>query len=171
MKTKLIFMLTCSILINGVTYAAPFHPISEQSSAANASRAADGDKSRADQEASAEQPAHLRPAGNKRSGGIVGTGKRIAQVPRREARPTSSEINTRLAAVRESARAAKEGFAHNEILKSALPTRPPGAVPGRGSPANNLHHRDPNPAAIDGATNANSRNAGTINGTHMARRP
>jgi hypothetical protein len=68
-------------------------------------------------------------------------------------------------------RAAKGGLIQNETVNKALAVRTPSVVRPTVPSFNNVRHRGPNPAVIGGSTNSNRRNNGTINGTHMNRRP
>lgn len=175
MKTiSFIPIFACAALMIGTSYAVPSNPTYEQSSAESPSRVVDDGKHAQHEEASDEQPSHRHPSGNKhlRSSATATAGKHAEQVPKQEAFRNSSTMNVRPAALGESGRAAREGLVHNEILNnSALPTRPPSVVPRTGRSANDLRHRGPNPAVIDGAMNSNVRNTGSINGTRMNRRP
>jgi len=172
MKTvRLILAFACLIWI-----VKPSHAVQdstrEQSSAVSSS-ATDQPKDRPQPEAADEEPVHRRAPANRQSrrGGTATPGNRLQQIPKREAAPDSRAVNARSAVLGESGRAAREGFAQNEILNgSALPTRPTRIDPGRAVTANNPRHRDPNPAVVDGSMNTNTRNTGAINGTHMVRK-
>lgn len=172
MKTiSFIPIFACAALMTGTSYAVPSNPMYEQSSAESSSRTADDGKHAQPEEASDGRPSHGHASGNKhsRSSATATAGK---STPKREGYLNNSAMNVRPAALGESGRAAKGRLVQDEILNnSALPTRPPSVVPRRGTSANDLRHRGPNPAVIDGAMNSNVRNTGSINGTRMNRRP
>jgi hypothetical protein len=79
--------------------------------------------------------------------------------------------------------AAKGGFIQNETVHNASPVRTSSVVRPTVPSFNNARpgarswlwsagrHRGPNPAVVGGSANSDSRNAGTINGTCMNRKP
>ena len=66
---------------------------------------------------------------------------------------------------------AKGGLILNQTVNSASPIRTTSVVRPTGPILNSVRHRGPNPAVVGGSLNLRSSNAGTINGTHMNRKP
>jgi hypothetical protein len=67
--------------------------------------------------------------------------------------------------------AVKGGLVQNETVNNALRVRPPNVVRPVAPALSTARHRGPNPAVIGGSVNSITRNIGTINGTHMNRKP
>jgi len=66
--------------------------------------------------------------------------------------------------------AATGGLIPNGTLSKASPVRMSSVVRTTVPSFNNVRHRGPNPAVVAGSVNANTRNAGAINGTRMNRK-
>ena len=190
MKTTcLVFMLiSCAALMRATSNTAPDNPASQQSSSESATNtgralpresghaaAADDGNQPMDGKASDEPRDQGHSSENNRPRPRIGAEK--ANQPNqplnsRERSRYGNEMNVDGPALRQSGSAAKEGLVRDEALdNSALPTRPPSVVPRRGQSPNNVSHRGPNPAVMDGLANSNTRNTGAINGTRMNRRP
>lgn len=66
---------------------------------------------------------------------------------------------------------AKGIFTHNEVNNPVMTLRPRPAIQPVTSLRTNVRYRRSDPVVIGGVANSDRRNAGTINGTHMFRRP
>jgi hypothetical protein len=67
--------------------------------------------------------------------------------------------------------APKSGFIRKETVNNALAVRAPSVVRPTVPLLNNVRHRGPNPAVMDGSADFHGRNTAAINGTRMNRKP
>jgi hypothetical protein len=67
--------------------------------------------------------------------------------------------------------AARSGFIRSETVHSASAVRTPSVVQPTALPFANSRHHSGNPAVVGGPASSDNKNAGTINGTRMNRKP
>jgi hypothetical protein len=96
---------------------------------------------------------------------------RSQQLPsNRQASLPGNAMNLHQAGSDKSSGPAKSGFIRNETVNNALAVRAPSVVRPTVPLLNNVRHRGPNPAVMDGSLNSHGTNTGTINGTRMNHR-
>jgi len=185
MKAACLLFLTmsCAMLMQGTSYAAPSQQTSAESSVKtagdrpyDAERAAPPDHWKRRKEANPpdEQrgPRYASGKNHPRSRASLTAANRPKQLPRGRKRSIPKKaINLHQPASYKSGGAATGGLIRNETVKNALPVRPPCVVRAAEPSLSNVRHRGPNPAVVGGPVNSNSRNIGALNGTGMNRKP
>jgi len=89
----------------------------------------------------------------------------------REHSPSGNTMSVHQPGSDKSGSTAKTGLIQHKTANTAVPRRPPSAIRASMPLLNNVRHRAANPAVIGGSANSTRRNAGTINGTSVHRRP
>jgi hypothetical protein len=185
MKAACLLFLTmsCAMLMQGTSYAAPSQQTSAQSSANTAGvhphgaeHAVSPDNGKRPKEGnpSDEQrgPRYASGKNHPRSRASLSAANRHKQLPRsRKSCLPKNAMKLHQSASDKSRGAATGGLIRNETVQNTLPVRPPSVVRAAVPSLDNVRHRGPNPAVIGGAANSDSRNTGAINGTRMNHKP
>ena len=107
-----------------------------------------------------------------RSHASLANTNRPKQLPNSRERLTArNPRNVRESGQNKSGVAAKKGSIQNKTVSGTPAVRPPHVFRSSALSPENVRHRGPNPAVIAGSANSRTGNTGTINGTHMSRRP
>jgi hypothetical protein len=165
--TSLLFlMISSAALTPGTAYAYPSSPTSQQSgpeSAANtvSNHPRDGERAAPADGGQQQDRPHVSVNNHPRGPATI-TKDRPKQLPNNPRRFPSGF-------------AAKSAFIGNETVSKTVSVRPPkvlgSTVPSLNPSLTNMRHRGASPTVIGGSANSDGKKNGTINGTHMIRRP
>ena len=183
----LFLMIVCAELTPGTSYAAQSNPASQQPSSKSPANTV------SDHPRDAVHDAPIKDGKNQKDGtlpdeqrdlrhaseknqprGRVSLTKsnRPTQVPNNPEPSTLGKvIDFHRPGSDKSGASARGGSIQHKTVNIALPVRPASVIRSTVSPLNNVRHRGPNPAIVGGLGNSNTRNTGSISGTHLLRRP